>query len=75
MKSIASRFLDPATYTVPGFCREHHISRSYLYRLWNEGRGPRRTKVGRRTLSSGEAAAAWRRRMEAETTEQESGES
>ena len=75
MKSIASPFLDPATYTVPGFCREHHISRSYLYRLWNEGRGPRRTKVGRRTLISGEAAAAWRRRMEAETTEQESGES
>lgn len=75
MKSTASRPLDPATYTVPGFCREHHISRSYLYRLWNEGRGPRRTKVGRRTLISGEAAADWRRRMEAETMEQEGGES
>ena len=75
MKSTASPPLDPATYTVPGFCREHHISRSYLYRLWNEGRGPRRTKVGRRTLISGEAAADWRRGREAETTEHEGQDS
>lgn len=71
MKTTAARSLDPAAYTVSGFCQEHHISRSYLYQLWSEGRGPRRTKLGRRTLISGEAAAEWRRRMEAETREQE----
>lgn len=73
MKSTAVPSLDPAAYTVSSFCEEHHISRSYLYRLWSEGRGPRRTKLGRRTLISGEAAAAWRRQMEAETIERENG--
>lgn len=58
---------DPPTYTVDAFCKAHHISRAYLYQLWTEGRGPRRTKLGRRTLISGESAAAWRRRMEEET--------
>lgn len=71
MKSTAANSPDPAAYTVSSFCEEHHISRSYLYQLWSEGRGPRRTKLGRRTLISGEAAADWRRRMEAETREQE----
>lgn len=73
MKSSAVPSRDPAAYTVSSFCEEHHISRSYLYRLWSEGRGPRRTKLGRRTLISGEAAAAWRRQMEAETLERENG--
>jgi predicted DNA-binding transcriptional regulator AlpA len=73
VKSTAVPSLDPAAYTVSGFCEEHHISRSYLYRLWSERRGPRRTKLGRRTLISGEAAAAWRRQMEVETIERENG--
>lgn len=73
MKSTSVRRLDPAVYTVTDFCEEHRISRSYLYRLWSEGRGPRRTKVGRRTLISGEAAAEWRRRMEAETVQGDGG--
>lgn len=73
MKSSFARPLDPAAYTVSSFCEQHHISRSYLYQLWSEGRGPQRTKLGRRTLISGEAAAEWRARMEAETSEQESG--
>jgi predicted DNA-binding transcriptional regulator AlpA len=58
------RPLDPPTYTVPKFCAAHHISRSYLYELWRDGRGPRRAKLGRRTLITGEAAAAWRRELE-----------
>lgn len=71
MPSSSARSADPATYTVTTFCQEHNISRSYLYRLWSEGRGPRRTKLGRRTLISREAAADWRRRMEAETSRAE----
>lgn len=59
--------LDPLTFSVNSFCQVHHISRAYLYRLWSEGRGPRRTKLGRRILISREAAAAWRLRMEQET--------
>ena len=72
MKSSSASPLDPAAYTVSSFCEAHNISRSYLYWLWAEGQGPRRTKLGRRTLISGEAAAEWRRRMEAETTRLES---
>ena len=64
------RWPDPPTYSVPGFCEAHRISRGYLYELWSRGAGPRRMKVGRRTLISGEAAAEWRRRMETETEEQ-----
>jgi len=58
---------DQPTYTVDAFCEAHHISRAFLYRLWSQGHGPARTKLGRRTLISGEAAARWRRRMEEPT--------
>lgn len=49
------------------FVGDHAISRSLLYRLWSEGRGPRITKVHGRTLISAEAAADWRREMEQAT--------
>jgi|GEM_PF-946900 len=55
---------DPPTYTVDAFCEAHHISRSFLYQLWSEGRGPDKTKLGRRTFITGGAAARWRRKME-----------
>lgn len=60
---------DPPLYNVPAFCEAHDISRGYLYQLWSEGRGPRRTKLGRRTVITGEAAAEWRRRMERATAQ------
>lgn len=52
---------------IPTFVAEHGISRSLLYRLWAEGRGPKITKVHGRTLISAEAAATWRAQMERET--------
>lgn len=58
---------DPPLYNVSAFCEAHDISRGYLYQLWSEGRGPRRTKLGRRVVIRGEAAAEWRRQMERET--------
>jgi excisionase family DNA binding protein len=53
------------TYTVTQFCDAHHIGRTHLYELLKQGRGPRIMKPGRRTLISREAAAEWRRAMEA----------
>lgn len=50
---------------VDGFCREHGISRAHFYNMLKRGDGPAIMKVGRRTLISAEAAAEWRRRMEA----------
>lgn len=55
-----------AVYTVNGFCVSHKISRSHLYNLWKEGRGPRVMRgTGRKNISF-EAAADWRREMEEE---------
>jgi hypothetical protein len=53
--------------SVSAFCADHGVSRSLFYRLQQEERGPRLTKIGRRTLISAEAAAEWRARMERET--------
>lgn len=57
----------PNLQSVPDFCTDNGVSRSLFYRLVKEGRGPRLTKVARRTLISSEAAAEWRSRMERET--------
>jgi predicted DNA-binding transcriptional regulator AlpA len=57
----------PSLQSVPDFCADNGISRSLFYRLVQEGRGPRLTKVCRRTLISPEAAAEWRARLERDT--------
>ena len=54
-------------YDVDTFCQAHHISRPFFYKLQRQNQGPKTMKVGRRTLISEEAAAAWRRKMEAES--------
>ena len=53
--------------SIPEFLDEHRISRSLLYKLIKDGRGPRITKIAGRTLISAEAAADWRAQMERET--------
>lgn len=58
--------MDKSCYTVNEFCAEHGgISRVMLYSLWRDGKGPRRMQVGRRVLITAEAAADWRKQMEA----------
>jgi predicted DNA-binding transcriptional regulator AlpA len=57
--------------SIPAFCADHGMSRSLFYRLIKEGRGPRLTRIARRTLISAEAAAEWRARMEQETSKRE----
>ena len=51
-------------FSIPEFCRRHGISRAHVYNLSKSGDAPVVMRVGRRTLISAEAAAAWRRRME-----------
>jgi hypothetical protein len=51
--------------SVDEFCVLHRISRANFYLIVKAGRGPKIMKVGARTLISREAAADWRRRMEA----------
>ena len=57
----------PSMLCCSAFCADNGLSRSLFYRLLRDGRGPRLTKVGRRSLISAQAAAEWRARMERET--------
>ena len=52
-------------YSINEWCDEHRISRSFYYELQKKNQGPKTMKVGARRLISHEAAAAWRRQMEA----------
>ena len=53
-------------FTVAEFCLAHKISRSKLYLMWNEGKGPRTMRIGDKRVISFEAAAIggarWSRR-------------
>jgi predicted DNA-binding transcriptional regulator AlpA len=50
--------------TIPGWCEAHNLSRSTLYKMWREGRGPRSYKAGRSRRISHEADLEWRRQAE-----------
>jgi predicted DNA-binding transcriptional regulator AlpA len=52
-------------YSIEEFCKSHRISRGTFYNLLKAGHAPTIMKVGARTLVSAEAAAEWRRKMEA----------
>jgi hypothetical protein len=60
-----------AAYTVPEFCLAHRISRTALYKMWQQGFGPRRFQVGSgrssKVIITIEAAADWRRERETAT--------
>jgi hypothetical protein len=49
------------------FARLHGISQDQFFKMARDGWGPTVMKVGKRTLISAEAAAEWRRKMEAAT--------
>jgi hypothetical protein len=57
--------MEPVVYTVDEFVAAHRICRATFYNLLKDGKGPVTMKPNRRTLISGEAAADWRRKMEA----------
>jgi hypothetical protein len=52
-------------FTIAAFCKAHHISQPYYYRLRERGLGPREMRLGRKVLISHAAAAGWRRAREA----------
>ena len=56
---------DP-TYTITEFCEAERISRSKLYAMWSEGKGPRWFNVGNARRISHQARTEWRRAREAE---------
>jgi hypothetical protein len=50
--------------SIPEFCQAH----GFFYKLKKQGEGPRKMKVGARTLISFETAAEWRRARETKHT-------
>jgi hypothetical protein len=59
--------IQPLALSIRQFCASHNISVATYFRLARAGAGPRKMRVGGRTLISIEAAAAWRREREAHT--------
>ncbi len=57
-------------YTLEEFCARHAICRSTYYNLKADGKGPREAHAGR-ILITREAAEAWRRARELETSSRE----
>jgi hypothetical protein len=55
------------SFTITEFCEAERLSRSKLYLLWGEGKGPRTFTIGTKRLISAEARLEWRRAREAET--------
>jgi predicted DNA-binding transcriptional regulator AlpA len=51
--------------TINEFCAVEKLSRSQLYKLWHQGKGPRLYKIGNRPRISPEARREWRQQMEA----------
>jgi hypothetical protein len=58
-----------AAFTVDEFCDSHRVSRTNLYNLWKQGRGPRFFWNGVQRRITAEAAAEWRQQMESEAAE------
>lgn len=56
-------------FSVTEFCEAHSLSRSLFYKLLTQGKGPRLSKVGNRTLITAEDAADWRRRISEDSAE------
>ena len=60
---------DRYSYTVEEFCEVERMSRSMLYKLWKEGKGPKFYWVGTVRRISHEARIEWQRQLEAINTE------
>lgn len=57
--------IEDPVLTLREFCDTHKICRTKLWKLCKEGRGPRMIRDGRFVRITMEAAADWRRQMEA----------
>jgi len=53
-------------YSIPDFVEAYSISRSALYRLWREHRGPATLRVGRKVTILVEDARDWAEQMKAD---------
>jgi hypothetical protein len=68
METTLSDQNDQDAYTITEFCARNRVGRSALYKMWQDGTGPRRFQIGTgrssKVLISAEAGADWRRDRE-----------
>ncbi len=55
-------------YDIEETCEILNISKQFLYKLWRMGKGPRITKIGRRTFVSSIAIEDYLASLESTTT-------
>jgi hypothetical protein len=65
LRSPASIIADPS-FTVAEFCQLERISRSALYNLWKQGKGPRYYLAGTHRRITGQARRDFHREREAD---------
>jgi predicted DNA-binding transcriptional regulator AlpA len=53
-------------YSIPDFLTAYSLSRSALYRLWNENRGPAALRIGRKVIILVDDARAWAEQLKAD---------
>ena len=56
--------MESPSYSVDGFAEAEDISRSMVYKLWKQGKGPRFYMVGNVRRISHEARIDWQREQE-----------
>jgi hypothetical protein len=59
---------DVDAYDISTFCRRHHISQSFYFKLQAMGLGPATMRIGKRVLISREAAKRWRNQQRTAAT-------
>ena len=59
--------MEKQAYSIPEFLEVYALSRSALYRLWREHRGPDTLRIGRKVTILVKDAAAWAERTKEET--------
>lgn len=59
-------------YSIAQAAKVSALSRAFIYKEWLAGRGPRKTKIGRRTVITREALQAWLRSLEEKTNQRKS---
>jgi hypothetical protein len=57
----------PGAFNVRQWCDRNSVSRTQLYRLWAEGRGPRFFWLGKERRISIESDIEWRAQMQADS--------
>ena len=58
--------MEKQAYSIPDFLEAYSLSRSALYRLWNERRGPAALRIGRKVIILVTDAQAWAEKMKAD---------